>query len=485
VSLREFVAEVLRDEGYDVETAEDGTDALEKFKARRADLVITDIRMPGMTGIELLEAVKKLDTRTEVIIMTSHASLGTSVEALRLGAYDYLIKPFDDINTLTQLVRRTVERIELVQRNQELLKELQDRNQELKSTNVLLEQRNSTVTTLLDYSQNLSSVLELEDFYKQTVESVQALADWRPCVFFRATGNRQLEPVALVGAEQGQVEPLPLPDLTPTDVVSYLQKLDRDPTFLNALRGLNPKSVFVGQVTVQGGLLGLLAVVDQKESTFPADAAALLRRFMNQVGITGENVALHSKVKDLAIKDGLTGLFNHRYFQERFRQEFGRAKRYGSDLSLVFCDIDYFKKYNDANGHPAGDALLRQVAQIILGRSQVATNGLRSGDLAARYGGEEFVIMLPETPRQGGVVRAERLRKTIEETVFAGASSQPEGKVTLSSGVAGLRPEHTAPSEVIQEADQALYQAKAEGRNRVCVWEPMAADQSKPAQSAS
>ena len=159
--------------------------------------------------------------------------------------------------------------------------------------------------------------------------------------------------------------------------------------------------------------------------------------------------------------DGLTGLYNHRYLHERLRQEIERAGRYGRELSLVMVDLDHFKAYNDAHGHPRGDEVLIAIAHAL---RQIS----RSSDVVARYGGEEFTMILPETPSDEALVLAERARRHVESLEMAGRDAFTPARVTLSAGVASLCDGCTG-EDLIEAADAALYRAKREGRNRVCV----------------
>lgn len=170
------------------------------------------------------------------------------------------------------------------------------------------------------------------------------------------------------------------------------------------------------------------------------------------------NVAL----SHMARVDGLTQIPNRRAFDEILAKEWGRLSREDGPLSLILCDIDCFKKYNDHYGHQAGDDCLRRVAQALAGCVQ------RTADLAARYGGEEFVILLPQTPLEGALVVAENVRQAVEQLALQHASSIVKPIVTLSLGVATIVPaQHIEPSQLIEIADQALYQAKKSGRNKL------------------
>jgi diguanylate cyclase (GGDEF)-like protein len=176
------------------------------------------------------------------------------------------------------------------------------------------------------------------------------------------------------------------------------------------------------------------------------------------------------KYKELSLTDYLTGLFNKRYFQTRIVEEVTRAKRSSYDLSLIFCDIDYFKRINDRFGHHIGDEVLRTIAQILSGGIEEFNiiSRLRKSDIIARYGGEEFVIILPETGKGGAIVAAERLRKEIENNTFT--LDGEDTHITMSFGVAELSPTDTAHTEIIKNADYAMYKAKNFGRNRVVAY---------------
>jgi len=175
----------------------------------------------------------------------------------------------------------------------------------------------------------------------------------------------------------------------------------------------------------------------------------------------GERILnLEARLEELAIRDGLTGVFNRRKFDERLFDELHRANRYQRPISLIMIDIDHFKHYNDMHGHPQGDQLLREMAQVL-------TTSVRSTDLVARYGGEEFVVILPETDKAQAQAVAEKLCTTVAAHHFPFGETQPLGATTVSVGVASYIGVPEAEPPLLDLADQALYRAKREGRNRV------------------
>jgi diguanylate cyclase (GGDEF)-like protein/PAS domain S-box-containing protein len=162
----------------------------------------------------------------------------------------------------------------------------------------------------------------------------------------------------------------------------------------------------------------------------------------------------------LSYTDDLTGIYNHRFFIEQLAREVERHKRYSTPLSLLMIDIDYFKHYNDTNGHLAGDEVLRAIAILI-------ERGVRQTDIVARYGGEEFSAILTNTGREGALEIAERIRKNVSDTRFPNESAQPNKDLTVSVGVATFSPSISTLTDLIREADHTLYRAKNGGRNRV------------------
>lgn len=249
----------------------------------------------------------------------------------------------------------------------------------------------------------------------------------------------------------------------------------------------------VTPLVLDGGVGGFVDI-RAASTSFTDEDVDLLRILATQAAAAIVNARLYHTVERQAISDGLTGLYNHRYFYRRLRQEFARAQRYRVPLSLLMIDIDDFKRFNDEYGHPAGDLVLAEVGRIISGQ-------LRKGvDLAARYGGEEFVVLLPNTPGAGaktvgsrpgrtvakgapitaapsaahdaGARRvAERIRECIATAELPGMGPGGDAHVTVSVGVAAFSGAVARSDDLVRDADRAMYRAKREGKNRVEVFE--------------
>lgn len=214
---------------------------------------------------------------------------------------------------------------------------------------------------------------------------------------------------------------------------------------LLANRGLLPSFVF--EVIVAGTFFGICLY-----------AGMVFERLLQE---RAEARRLRQELTEQALTDPLTGLPNRREFERIMVSELDRIRRYGGACTVAMIDVDYFKNYNDTLGHPAGDALLRELATVI-------TLQMRQSDFFARYGGEEFALVMVNTSGMDSLDVMERLRRHIETHRFAGEEIQPDGRMTISAGLACFPDNGSTYEELIDHADQALYVAKSRGRNRVC-----------------
>jgi two-component system, cell cycle response regulator len=218
------------------------------------------------------------------------------------------------------------------------------------------------------------------------------------------------------------------------------------------------RSVLVLPLVRGEQVLGTVTLVSSRPKAYPPAAREMLRVISHQVGVSLQNARMYQSMELRATTDGLTGLTNHRAFQERLEQLHALAERTGQKFSIILTDIDHFKSVNDTYGHPVGDAVLKRVSAIFAQRA-------RKVDIVARYGGEEFVIVLPDTDGEGAAVFANRLREEVGAQTFT--SDNGSFSVTLSLGVAEYPTDGRDRHELIEKADQALYYCKEHGRNRV------------------
>lgn len=206
-------------------------------------------------------------------------------------------------------------------------------------------------------------------------------------------------------------------------------------------------------------IIGLLSIAGAKAKAFSHEDLRLIKILTENSAMAIENGLLYKKIEELAITDGLTGVYNHRYFREALHKEIKRSERYNLPFSLLMFDIDDFKKINDTYGHQKGDEVLKGVSQIAREIFQ------REIDVIARYGGEEFIIILPQTTKENAGIVGERLLTSIRERLFSFAFLP--NPVTISLGIASYPYDGKTEIDIMKSADKALYAAKKGGKDRI------------------
>lgn len=236
-----------------------------------------------------------------------------------------------------------------------------------------------------------------------------------------------------------------------------------DPRYgsLDGHRNGVPFSVLLLPLVVAGETVGVAQFERDTPQSYSQRDVSRVQPLASQAAATIANVRMHMDVYNQAVTDALTGLFNRRHMQSVLADERRRAERYGHVLSLIMLDVDGFKNYNDTYGHPQGDVLLKQLAEIL-------RENVRNVDIVGRYGGEEFIIVMPETSKDEAFYTAERLRNAVADSVFPGHAGDVDSIVrkSISLGVASFPIDTDDAHTLVSKADQALYRAKHAGRNR-------------------
>ncbi len=325
-------------------------------------------------------------------------------------------------------------------------------------------------------SRQFTESLEPDALFEVILEEARKLTGARKgSLMVAANGNGLLAVRAVAGMNERVVERLRIQSgqgIAGTVFASgdpvLVTNIEHDARFRRRNRPrYHTKSFLSLPIRVDRRILGVLNLSDKATGeVFSEEDLDLLDAIAAQATVAIERSTYYAQSRELrriSITDPLTGLLNRRYFQERLAEEVDRATRHGHPLSLIMIDIDHFKPYNDANGHPAGDKAL-----VLLGR--VLRASIRTIDVVSRYGGEEFAVILPETRKGEAAEIGERIRTEVEGLCFPGEEAVPGGRLTVSLGVAGFPEDARDMKKLIHRADRALYQAKEQGRNRIVVY---------------
>ncbi|MFZ5482408.1 MAG: diguanylate cyclase [Myxococcota bacterium] len=426
--VRDSVARILDWEGYEVACAADGAAAVALARGRRFDVAITDLVMPGMTGMETLAALKGLDGDLVVIVVTGHATLETAIGCLRQGAWDYLQKPYHP-EELKVLLERALEHREL-----------------------------QGAVSLYEASQVLLTSFSTEELRERVLEMAARVLRAPTTVLLLDRGEDDGYEVHARGPSRelagGLARRLFLPGLADHDAHAGLVQSDAEPVF----------EQYVGYpLAVRQRSLGVL--VGLRPPRHPRFTWVEQRRgaiFAAQSALALDNARIYATLEALSVIDELTGLHSRRYLFDTVRRT--AHQRHDDWTSFLMIDVDHFKRVNDRFGHVVGDRVLRRVAELLL-------TATRDTDVVARVGGEEFAVLLPGTDAATAKDVAERVRATI-------AQHTSDPPVTVSVGVASIVGTLVSDTDdplaravlLMERADLALYRAKASGRNKVCAW---------------
>ena len=431
----------LSAEYFDVITAMSGEEALGICERAECDLVLLDVMMPDMDGFEVCRRLKTNPAtyHIPVVMVTALDQPSDRVRGLEAGADDFLTKPIPDLPLIARV--RSLARLKM------MTDELRMRAVTSREIGIESPEREAVADTGRD-----GRVLIVDDraaSYERIAavlaeeQSVEVEPNPGEALFRAADGNYDLLIVSL-GLE----------NFDALRLCSQIRSLDRTrnlPILAIAEPDANSRMVRGLEIGVNDFLMR------------PVEKNELLARVRSQVRKRRYAERLRDNVQlsiEMAITDALTGLFNRRYMESHLVTLLEQAAARGKPLAVLVIDIDHFKSINDGHGHDAGDDALREFALRI-------KRSIRGIDLACRCGGEEFVVVMPETDMTVAAMVAERLRRRIAAEPFAVDSGARNIPVTISIGIASLRRSDETAAGLLKRADQALYRAKRDGRNRV------------------
>lgn len=417
--VREFTSKLLASLLKNVFTAKDGKEGLELFEKNQnnIDLVISDINMPKMNGLEMCEQIKKLNPEIPLVITSAHNDTNFLKKAIEVGVNTYAMKPID----LYQLIESIIKAVEPIFLKRKLI----ELNLSLESK---IEQEVNKIKSILDAQDNIIIVTNKEEITNVN----KKFLDFFQIKNFDEFIAHKKNIFDFFEEEFGFItkEKINQQDCW----VKYIKDLHEVDRIVKIKNSSNEEKVFAINVDYY----------ENKDDYYVISLTDITK--LKEKSNLLEYQASHDK---------LTGLYNRNKFDEIFSKEIKRAKRYNNDLSLILFDIDDFKNVNDTYGHQMGDEVLKELAKLL-------TNNVREPDICVRWGGEEFLILLPQTNLQGAISVAEKLRITISKEPLTSLKLP----ISTSFGVVQMN-ENDDEFSLISKCDKLLYSAKNSGKNKV------------------
>lgn len=431
----------LTAEYFEVITADNGRTALALAGSDEPDVILLDVMMPELDGFEVCRQLKaNVNTaHIPVVMVTALDQPSDRVEGLRAGADDFLTKPVNDLALFARV--RSLARLKLT------LDELRMRQKTVSDMGIVTDPK-----SFIDEGEVSGRILLIED-RSQSVSRIQStLGD---------TNDLIVEADAEAALNIGMAESF---DLT---IISLNLQNQDGLRVVSQLRSFSQTRDGLVLVLVEEHQIEQLArALDMGVNDYlirPLDRNELVARVQTQLKRKRYSDRLRQNLElglEMAITDQLTGLYNRRYMESHLKTQIHHSLQNGKSVSFLIIDVDYFKAINDTHGHDVGDLVLKQFSQRL-------SANVRGLDLACRYGGEEFVVVMPDTDVAFAYSIAERLRQEIADGPFDVMPGKDPLKLTISIGVTSSQGKDDTVDALLKRADQALYRAKNEGRNRV------------------
>jgi len=450
--FRSVLKNALEDQ-YDIIEGENGEDAISHARALKPNLIIMDVEMPVKDGIDACRILKEnAETRKiPVILFTSLSKKEDIARGLKVGADDYITKPM----CLPEILARV--------------------GAHLRPKDYYVDLEQNDLILLLELAENISAIRNPMTILHLIVDKMAGMIGNARCsivsinnegvLFVKASSDLALH-------EDIKLELCRYPEISQALNSKHpviINDIKNDPLMApvrTQIEGLNFNSIVVIPVIKKESVIGtfLLRMATPLSDGVTKRIHKLCQLVANLSANALETAILFERTQtaqeyfeEMSIRDGLTKLYNHQHFYSCLEKEFSKASRYGTPLSLVFFDIDNFKRINDNYGHTYGDMVLGTIGQL--------TNSIaRQSDIPARYGGEEFAIVLPNTPSEGALEVANRLGSIIREYQFEGLDGE---QITISSGISTFTENNVQScDQLVQLADKAMYSAKLLGKDR-------------------
>lgn len=440
---------LLSERGYKVKKAINGETALMAAESKPPNLILLDIKMPDVNGYEVCRRLKTNPQLCDipVIFISALDEVFNKVEAFQVGGCDYITKPFQS----EEIIHRIDLQLSIQKQKHLLQQEIQTRADKEIQLLEEIRKRHEAEEILYQSRALLSSILNSSLDGIAALQAVRddqgQIADFR-CVVINPILARKInyQKTKIIGKLflrkfLHKINPLLFEKFV--QLVETGESLEQDLLYQD-----NTRQIWYHFIAVKLGDGFSLVIRDITER--------------KQIELAMQKA--NEKLKLLASLDGLTNIANRRYFAQRYQQLWQRCMREKQPLSVILCDVDFFKNYNDVYGHLAGDGCLVTIAQTINKQLKGSEN------FVARYGGEEFVVVLPKTSTEAAIEVAENIQAQVKDLKIAHRKSPINAYVTLSIGIATITPTSNSLSEKLMDAaDQSLYKAKQQGRNRIVI----------------
>jgi diguanylate cyclase (GGDEF)-like protein len=466
---------VLIPAGYRVTFATRGKQVLERIRDIKPDLILLDLMMPEMSGLEVCNLLKQIEGtgNIPIIFLTASQEAEHLIQAFESGAVDYITKPFKTNELLVRI------------RNHLELSQLRQQAQRQAMWEAISRQ----------IVQDIHASIDLQDVLNNTTRVIQQSLKADRVMIYRWCDPRGCGLLAIAGQDDATQREIcqhrlgcPFLQQNPYTMSTVEQQTisstAKTASSLLELGGTDSAQQELRLPIFQNEELwgGLVIQTQQTEYDLNEQTIEVLTHIVRQLEISIQHAALLQQLKEANVElekvsntDALTQIANRRCFDTRFAQEWQRLQREQQPLSLILCDVDHFKQFNDTYGHPRGDVCLAAIGRVLQSCLK------RPADFVARYGGEEFVILLPNTPTSGAIEVVQQVQDLIATLKITHESADANQYITLSFGIYTEIPMvNSETPEALERADRALYEAKKAGRNQYAIAPSNFAEQSSP-----
>jgi len=475
--IHKLLSKFLEKSGYVIESCIDSTEAVDMINSFKPDLLLMDLMMPKLDGISTTKRVRNMELSSylPIIVITAKVDIKDLVAALEAGADDYITKPFE-LQEVHARIRNMLRLKKFQDRLMHKTVELDDANQQITRLNHVLVDTNKQLQkkiydfhNLFEISYRVMGQLELRKLVSQALLNLLGIVTTQSVILLLANreDNDTFEVIDAKGFKEDELNNLTL--YRHDKLIHYLEIIKKPFQINDISREFQDIIPVLKKLNIQvvsplfrnEEIFGLVCIGPNiKDVGYSDENLETMAIMTNMLAIALYNAQMYQHIETLSYTDGMTGLHNYRFFRLRLKEELARARRENTQVSLSIIDVDHFKNYNDQLGHPAGDEILRKISSIL-------KRSVRDNDIVARYGGEEFALILPATGEIGAFSLAERMRHMVEESHFDKQEIQPEGKITISAGLATFPEDAVIADDLVIAADRALYHAKYTGRNKV------------------